>query len=77
MTCGFPPERDGYPVGMDAIIVGGPRDGTFFDPEDAAVVELEINGVLHRYVLTDQRRHDHQLYTYAGVTLLPSPQKPS
>lgn len=67
----------GIPSVMDAILVGGPRDGTFFDPEDAAVVELEINGVLHRYVLTDQKRHDHQLYTYAGVRPLSSPRKPS
>ncbi|MEH1126560.1 hypothetical protein [Micromonospora sp. CPCC 206061] len=53
---------------MDAILVGGPRDGTFFDPEDASLVELDINGVRHRYVVTTEQRHGHQLYTYAGTT---------
>ncbi|MCW6006425.1 hypothetical protein K1W54_17855 [Micromonospora sp. CPCC 205371] len=57
---------------MDAILVGGPRDGTFFDPEDAAIVELDIDGVRHRYVLTDQERHGHQLYAYDG-TVTPNP----
>jgi hypothetical protein len=52
---------------MDAILVGGPRDGTFFDPEEAPLVELEIDGVRHRYIVTKQERHGHQVYTYDGA----------
>jgi hypothetical protein len=40
----------------DAILVGGPRDGTIFAGQDAALVELEIDGLVHRYIRTTQRR---------------------
>jgi hypothetical protein len=55
----------------EAILIGGPRDGTSFHPEDAALVELEIDGLIHRYIRTGaQREHDGQsltVYNYDGV----------
>ncbi|MEJ3749351.1 hypothetical protein WEI85_39580 [Actinomycetes bacterium KLBMP 9797] len=52
---------------MDAILAGGPRDGTLFDAEGAALVELDIDGLRHRYIVTNQRHDDHTVYTYDGV----------
>jgi len=52
------------------ILVGGPRDGTVLDTRDSAVVELEIDGMIHRYVVTTKRRndgdHSYQVYNYDG-----------
>jgi hypothetical protein len=40
----------------NAIFVGGPRDGTLFTSDDAALVELEIGGMIHRYIRTTRHR---------------------
>ena len=40
----------------DVILVGGPRDGALVNSADSAVVELEIDGFIHKYVLTTQHR---------------------
>jgi len=37
----------------DAIFVGGPRDGTVFAAPDSGLVEVPIEGLTHRYILTD------------------------
>src|SRR3954462_850539 len=53
----------------DAILVGGPRDGTTVEAE-SAVVELEIDGFIHRYVVTTKERENdgraYKVYNYAG-----------
>lgn len=57
--------------GTDAILVGGPRDETEFNADDAALVELEIDGLIHRYIRTtaDRQREGRRLlvYNYDGV----------
>jgi hypothetical protein len=64
----------GYATGMthaDAILIGGPRDGFTFSAESAGLVELEIEGLVHRYIPTSQHRTDggtrRAVYTYDGV----------
>jgi len=55
----------------DAILVGGPRDGSLLRSEGTAVAEVEIDRLLHRYhITTKQREHDGArltVYTYDGV----------
>jgi hypothetical protein len=55
----------------DALLIGGPRNDTSFIANEAAMVELEIDGLVHRYIGTDRRRdHDGRslvVYTYDGV----------
>jgi hypothetical protein len=64
---------------FDGVLVGGPRDGARLRSEGSAVVELEIEGLLHRYHVTTKRReHDGvplTVYTYDGV-IDPSGAKP-
>jgi hypothetical protein len=54
----------------DAILVGGPRDGALLHSADAAVVELEIDGFIHRYVVTTTQRESdggsYTVYNYDG-----------
>jgi hypothetical protein len=51
----------------DAVLQGGPRDGTDFNAEGAGLIELEINGMVHRYIPTNQRDDDRAVYTYDGM----------
>ena len=55
----------------DALLVGGPRDQTPFAAEQAALVELEIDGLVHRYIRTTQERDWQErrvtVYNYDGV----------
>jgi hypothetical protein len=55
----------------DAILVGGPRDGTLFTAGNTSVVELEIDTTVQRYVRTCERqRHDDRpvtIFVYAGT----------
>jgi len=51
----------------DAILQGGPRDGTAFGAEGAGLVELEIDGMVHRYIRTTERDGDRAVYTYDGM----------
>lgn len=51
----------------DAVLQGGPRSGTTFAAEGAALVELEIDGLAHRYIRTGQTRGDSVVYNYDGV----------
>jgi hypothetical protein len=54
----------------DAILVGGPRDGTLFTAGDTAIVELEIDATIQRYVRTcNQQLHRHRpvtVFVYQG-----------
>lgn len=53
----------------DAWLVGGPRDGSSFDANGAALLELEMDGMFHRYVKTT-RQHEESgttVYTYDGM----------
>lgn len=54
----------------DALLVGGPRDQTLFTAEDTALVELEIDGLIHRYIRTTQSREQDgrpvTVYNYDG-----------
>ncbi|MGI5215823.1 hypothetical protein [Plantactinospora sp. CA-290183] len=54
----------------DAILVGGPRDGTSVPAGDAGLIELKIEGLIHRYIrTTKQREHDGAelaVYNYDG-----------
>ncbi|MDO3702054.1 hypothetical protein Q3W71_10235 [Micromonospora sp. C28SCA-DRY-2] len=51
-----------------AHLVGGPRDGSTHDAGDSALLELEIDGMIHRYVRTTKRHgEDGILYNYDGM----------
>ncbi|GAA1751684.1 hypothetical protein [Luedemannella helvata] len=51
----------------DAVLVGGPGDGTTFEAEGAGLVELEYEEMVHRYIPTTQAREGMAVYTYDGV----------
>ena len=53
-------------TGHDARYVGGPLDGTSFSGADAALVEVEIEGLVHRYIRTTQERDSLVVYNYDG-----------
>lgn len=54
----------------DAVLVGGPRDQTLFTAQETALVELEIDGLIHRYIRTTQQREQDgravAVYNYDG-----------
>ncbi len=54
----------------NAILVGGPRDGTLFSAQEAAVIELEIDGLVQRYIRTTQHRErdggSYVVYNFDG-----------
>jgi hypothetical protein len=47
------------PKRPDALLVGGPRDGTLFTAEDASMVELQIDGLVQRYLRTTREQDQH------------------
>jgi hypothetical protein len=54
------------------MLLGGPRDGTLFTAEDAAIVQLEIDGLIQRYLRT-ARQEDHNgtplvIFAYDGAS---------
>ncbi|MEV4754880.1 hypothetical protein AB0J86_07180 [Micromonospora sp. NPDC049559] len=55
----------------DAILIGGPREGNTVPAGDAGLVELKIDGLIHRYIrTTQQREHDGAaltVYNYDGA----------
>jgi len=55
----------------DALLIGGPRNGTLATGGGAALVELEIDGLIHRYIrTTEERDHDGAtmaVYNYDGA----------
>jgi hypothetical protein len=58
------------PENADAVFVGGPRDETTFAAGDTALVELEIDGLVHRYIRTTAHRErdgrELLVYNYDG-----------
>ncbi|NJC73558.1 hypothetical protein HC031_28095 [Planosporangium thailandense] len=54
----------------DAIFVGGPRDGELFDSNDTGLIQLEIGGLVHRYIRTTAHRdrdgRSYLVYNYDG-----------
>ncbi|MFI5488278.1 hypothetical protein [Micromonospora echinaurantiaca] len=51
-----------------AHLVGGPRDGSTHDAGDSALLELEIDGMIHRYVRTTKRHGENgTVYNYDGM----------
>jgi hypothetical protein len=54
----------------DAILVGGPREGALLRSVGEPVVEIEIDGLVHRYVITTQQRdyegRSYTAYNYDG-----------
>lgn len=55
----------------DVILVGGPRDGGRYAAPDTAAIELEIDGLYHRYLRTEATRENDgetlRVYNYDGV----------
>ena len=51
----------------EAVLQGGPRDGTTFQAEGAGLIELEIDGMVHRYVPTTKNADGRAVYTYDGM----------
>ncbi|AXO36224.1 hypothetical protein AB0K27_27195 [Micromonospora echinospora] len=51
-----------------AYLVGGPRDGSTQDADGKALVEIEIDGMIHRYIrTTKQHGDDGVVYNYDGM----------
>ncbi|MEW2445034.1 hypothetical protein [Micromonospora marina] len=51
-----------------AYLVGGPRDGSTQDADGKALVEIELDGMIHRYVrTTKQHGDDGVVYNYDGM----------
>jgi hypothetical protein len=53
------------------ILTGGPRDGAVVNSVGSAVVELEIDGFIHKYVLTNQHKEhggtSYTIFNYDGM----------
>jgi hypothetical protein len=54
----------------DVILTGGPKDGAVVRNNNTTVVEVEIDGFIHRYVLTGRRRErdgaTYAVFNYDG-----------
>jgi hypothetical protein len=54
----------------DAIFIGGPQDGTVFTAPDSGLVEVPIEGLTHRYILTGATRErdgrTYRVFNYDG-----------
>ncbi len=55
---------------VDAILIGGPRDGTPFHASSAGLVTLEVDGLVQRYIQTTATREvngrELLVYNYDG-----------
>ena len=51
----------------DVSLTGGPRDGAVVNGVGSAVVEVEIDGLIHRYVLTGKHQDSYTVFNYDGV----------
>lgn len=56
---------------QEVILVGGPRDGDIIDGAGRALMELEIDNLVHRYIRTTATRESggqaRTVYNYDGV----------
>lgn len=51
-----------------AYLVGGPCDGSSRDAGDRALLEVEMDGMIHRYIrTTKQHGDDATVYNYDGM----------
>jgi hypothetical protein len=54
----------------EAIFIGGPRDGEVFAAPDSGLVEVPIEGLTHRYILTSAIRErdgrTYRVFNYDG-----------
>ncbi|MET7970362.1 hypothetical protein [Micromonospora sp. NPDC005305] len=50
-----------------AYLVGGPRDGSSQDAGDQALLEIEIDGMIHRYIRTTKQHDGGSVYNYDGM----------
>lgn len=50
-----------------AYLVGGPRDGSSQDAGDQALLEIEIDGMIHRYIRTTKQQDGGTVYNYDGM----------
>ncbi|GAB3976987.1 hypothetical protein V1634_27145 [Plantactinospora veratri] len=54
----------------DSILIGGPRDESLVAAGDAGLIELEIDGLIHRYIRTTATREvgdgTYRVYNYDG-----------
>jgi hypothetical protein len=51
---------------QEVVLVGGPRDGETATAGDA-LLEIEIDGLLHRYIRTTTERDGRPAYNYDGA----------
>ncbi|MFC7546615.1 hypothetical protein [Plantactinospora sp. GCM10030261] len=55
----------------EVILLGGPRDGSSAAASGQGLLEIEIDGMIHRYIPTTQEReHDGRrlpVYNYDGM----------
>ncbi|MGN9909896.1 hypothetical protein ACTMTJ_20320 [Phytohabitans sp. LJ34] len=55
----------------EVVLVGGPRDGDVVEAGGAGLVEIEVGGMVHRYIPTKQTRPvgevDLLAYNYDGM----------
>lgn len=53
------------------MLAGGPRDGEVMEVGDAGLLEVEVDGMVHRYIPTRQTRPsggaDLPVYNYDGM----------
>jgi hypothetical protein len=56
---------------QDVVLVGGPRDGQLVAVDENPLLELPIDGMIHRYIRTHARRTaggiDRLVYNYDGM----------
>lgn len=52
---------------MDAVLVGGVRDGEKVRAGDAALIEIEEGGLVHRYIRTSKSHDSFAVYNADGV----------
>lgn len=50
--------------GNEGILIGGPRDQSQVETTDTAIIHIQIDNLVHRYIRTEQRR------TVGGRSLL-------
>lgn len=53
--------------GTDAALVGGPYDGETRHAGDTGLIEIENDGLVHRYIRTSKSQGSATVYNYDGV----------
>ena len=55
----------------EVVLVGGPRDGDTLEADSPGLLEIEVDGLVHRYIPTKQTRPvggaDLPAYNYDGM----------